>query len=190
MLRNLKLPLLLIIATLAITISSCTAPSQEPSKNFDPYPFQNEDEASLGNGSQNPYPFQTLGESPPANSTPIPFEGIPTPSQTTSVISGFLMHPGPGAEPYIAELYLGRAIEAQQPGFEPLISFSRDTDASAIQDPQTGMFYFADVPPGKFALIVWNPINSYVFKTMDSDEILLIEVNEGELIDLGELMMP
>lgn len=144
------------------------------------------------NGTENrqgsPYPFLATSEEP---SFPQDFElHIPTPSQNGGVVTGKLVHMSSDSEPYIADLYLGLAIPADQPDFDPIISFSQETDAKAIQNPSSGEFVFPNISPGIYALVIWTPINSNVIREPGGEKFMLIEVVTGETLNLGTIFIP
>jgi hypothetical protein len=92
--------------------------------------------------------------------------------------------------PYLAEIYLGNAIQADQPDFEPIISFSQETDPKAIQDQGSGEFVFAPIMPGTYALVLWTPVGSTVLREPNSDRFLLFVVEAGETLDVGTIVIP
>jgi len=173
-------------------IVGCTPSTIQPTEQeSDPYPFiQGNGTADEADEGHKPYPFQSTPSGSEATPRPILFSEIPSPSPDSGVVTGILLQPGEKKDPYLAEIYLGRAIEAQQPGFDPIIGFSRETDPVAVQNQETGEFYFSDIPPGKYGLIIWNPINSYIFKNEKNEGFLILEVEAGSISDLGELRMP
>ena len=184
--------LAIILLSLVFGDSGCTPQTNQPTnQGSEPYPFINDQEKTdeVGEGDQ-PYPFQSTSPDPEATNKPELFGNIPTPSPDTGIVLGTLLQLGNNKDPYIAELFLGRAIDAQQPGYEPMIGFSRETDPGAVQNQNTGEFYFLEVPSGKYALIAWSPLTSFIFKNETSGEFLILEVEPGKVLDLGELRMP
>lgn len=114
---------------------------------------------------------------------------IPEPSSDTGVITGQLLTPGPGGEPYYATLYLAQTIEASEAGYPPIISFSENENPVAQQD-KSGRFLFINVPPGEYALAIWSPISSTVIQDPDTGDYLVFEVKAGEITDLGVISIP
>lgn len=116
---------------------------------------------------------------------------VPTPTQKTGVVTGQLLTPGPGGQPYIATLYLATFVYPQgNAEAPPLIAFSEETSLQGVQDPATGRFYFADVPPGKYAIIIWTPVVSMPLRDAESNTEITFEVKAGEVTDLGVIAIP
>lgn len=114
---------------------------------------------------------------------------IPTPQSSSGVITGQLLSPGPGGEPYYTTLYLADTISSDQEGYPPMVAFSEQDSPVADQD-KMGYFVFVDVPPGLYALAVWSPITSTIIQEPDSPDYLLVEVEAGETTDLGIIGIP
>lgn len=114
---------------------------------------------------------------------------VPEPADGRGVVTGQLLTPGPGGTPYIGALYLANTIPSDQQGFPPIIAFSDQTDPLAVQD-RTGRFLFSDVPPGTYALVIWNPVASTVIEEPGTNDYMLFEVTAGEVIDLGVIGIP
>jgi hypothetical protein len=124
---------------------------------------------------------------PPTSAIPL----IPTANLDTGVVKGQLLTPDAGGKPYITELYLGKTIYANGvAGSAPVISFSERDSPKGIQDQGTGIFYFADVPPGEYALINWNPAFSMAIKNSETQADLIFTVKANETTDLGVLLIP
>lgn len=116
---------------------------------------------------------------------------IPTASPGAGIVTGQLLTPGPGGAPYIATLYLGTLIYPQnKDNGPPLIVFSEQKSLKAIQDPQTGRFYFAEVPPGRYVIIIWTPAFSMPLRDVKSGKEIILEVNPGDIVDLGIITIP
>jgi hypothetical protein len=114
---------------------------------------------------------------------------IPTPEADTGIVTGQLLTPGPGGEPYYSTVLLADTIPADQEGYPPMIGFSEQDSPSAVQD-KLGVFLFVDVPPGLYALALWSPISSTIIQEPDSPDYMLIEVKAGETTDLGIVSIP
>jgi len=173
-----------------VTVVGCSTATAQPTHlESDPYPFLTDNIENAKDGNE-PYPFEKTTPNPETTSELEEFETVPSPSHDYGVVTGILLQPGDQEDPYLAEIFLGRAIEAQQPGYEPIVGFSREMDPKAVQDQETGEFYFSDILPGKYALIIWNPISSYIFKDENSGGFLFLDVQAGSTLNLGELRMP
>jgi len=127
------------------------------------------------------------GQSPHNETTLI----VPTPTNDAGVVVGQLLTPGAGGRPYIATLYLATFVYPQgNADALPLISFSEETSLQGVQDPDTGRFYFENVPPGKYAIIIWTPVVSMPLRDAESNTEITFEVEAGEITDLGVIAIP
>jgi hypothetical protein len=143
-----------------------------------------------------PTPFDyTQEEGYPAPATNLPPQElpesleIPEPSADSGVVTGQLLTPGPGGDPYIGSLYLASTISSDQEGFPPIVAFSDQTDPLAVQD-QTGRFLFDDIAPGTYSLVIWNPVASTVIEEPGTNDYMVFEVTAGEVTDLGVIGIP
>jgi len=115
----------------------------------------------------------------------------PTPTSQTGVVTGQLLTPGPGGKPYIATLYLGTFLYPENdPDGSPLITFSEQTSLQGVQDQQTGHFYFANVTPGKYTIIIWTPVMSMPLRDAKTRTEITFEVKAGEITNLGIIAIP
>lgn len=136
----------------------------------------------------NGYPGQAAATATVAmTSTPL---AVPTPTSDSAVVTGRLVYAGAEDKPFLASLYLGPALQADQPGVAPLISFSEQTDPLAVQAAGTGQFLFVNVPPGTYGMVLWNPASSRIVQENKTGETLLFTVEAGQLLDLGVVAIP
>jgi hypothetical protein len=108
---------------------------------------------------------------------------IPEPGKDTGIVIGQLLTPGPGGDPYIGVLYLASTLAPSDPKYPPMVAFSEATDPKAVQD-RNGNFLFVDVPPGKYAMLIWTPVTNTVIENLETGEYLYFDVNAGEVLDL------
>jgi hypothetical protein len=108
---------------------------------------------------------------------------VPEVGEDTGIVIGQLLTPGPGGEPYIGVLYLASTLESSDPKYQPMVAFSEASDPKGIQD-RNGNFLFVDVPPGKYALIIWTPVTNTVIENPETGEYLYLDVTAGEILDL------
>lgn len=196
--------LILLLVFIGILIASCgtepPAPStsdevnqptqttptlvDEPTQSLEGYP-------AVGNATSPPLDDSTSEgyPAPETNSFPedLPEElTIPTPDTNSGIVTGQLLTPGPGGDPYITSLYLARTIESDKAGYPPIITFSNEEELRASQD-QTGKFLFESIEPGIYGLTI---STSTIIEDPDTGEYLLVEVRAGEIIDLGVIEIP
>ena len=113
---------------------------------------------------------------------------VPEPGKGTGIVIGKMVS-GPDKQPFLGALYLARTIKADKEGLPPIVAFSDSSDPLAVQD-QSGRFLFIDIPPGVYALMIWNPVTSTVIQDEKTKEYRLIEVKAGEMTDLGPITFP
>jgi hypothetical protein len=77
-------------------------------------------------------------------------------------------------------------LSDSRPGF---VSVDKMT-APRAQFDQEGKFIFTNVPPGKYSLVLDLIISTIVLKDPESGGDLLIDVVEGETVDMGTLVYP
>ena len=146
-----------------------------------PYPYSQPTVLSVDSAYPGPEqaetPIQNLG----LETTPLV---IPTPSSGLAVITGQMLVGGEGGRPFTDVLYLGTTLAPSDPSYPPMIAFSEETDPRALQDTD-GRFLFVDIKPGTYALIIWSPVGSTPIEDTATGQYMLIEVQPGELKDLG-----
>ncbi len=111
---------------------------------------------------------------------------VPTPSSgDVGVVVGVLLADDPPQPLEWAILYLGE-VQMGDDGAPVMASLDKQS-APHTQSDSTGHFAFADVPPGRYALIVDLISSTIVLRRPSDGSDLLIDVVGGELTDLGEL---
>lgn len=108
-----------------------------------------------------------------------------TPTPNTGVVVGKLVDEV--GNPYLGTLYLGNTINADQPGFQPVVEFSEQNPHADV-DPATGQFVFTSVPPGTYGLIWWTPVGSDLIFMPNRTSMLLVDVSGGVVTDLGSVL--
>ena len=147
-----------------------------------PYPAETRS-SSVINTWVYPTPETTSGGQP---TQAAPFV-IPTPAADSGVVIGKLIDSS--GKPFINLMYLGYTVPADQPGFPPVVLFDQDTSPRSVQDAD-GRFYFANVPPGTYGLIIWNWLNPQAYEDARTNQFMLIEVTAGDTKNLGEIVIP
>jgi len=124
--------------------------------------------------------------SSPLSQESIP-QDIPTPSPGKAVIYGKLHLTSPTV--LVGELYLGQAVPTTDPNIE-LISLDEQSAPKAQIDRETWEFIFTDVNPGRYSIIVWEPMNSSPIDDPRTGETLFIDVSPDSIINVGTLYFP
>lgn len=112
---------------------------------------------------------------------------IPTPVSTdTSTVTGFLLQnkENPRATQN-AILYLGVVMMVDG---TPVAGRLNRSEAIGTKTDANGLFIFTDVPEGTYILILDRISDSFMLQHPDTGEEMLIEVDGGQVIDLGNLV--
>jgi len=107
----------------------------------------------------------------------------PSPVKDLGIVTGRLLVDNKPAANVI--LYLAE-VTKDNLGVERIASFSRANSPKAYTDGD-GQFYFIDVPPGKYGLILDIVASAFLLHIPGTEEQLLITVIAGEQVDLGDL---
>jgi hypothetical protein len=184
-----RLLLLTLIAGLLVSACSSatpapTIPAEIPPPDAEGYPF---------GPTSTPFDYTKDGY-PEPESTPFFLElaeelEIPAPGEDTGILTGQLLTPGPGGEPYYGTVYLARTITTDQEGMPPIVAFSEGVDPVAEQD-RSGRFILKDIQPGIYALVIWTPVASTVIADQGTGEYRTFEVKAGEVTDVGIIGIP
>jgi len=116
-------------------------------------------------------------------STLIP-QQIPQPAPGTGVIVGMLKLEHTNQPMVGIELYLAQHIGATQD--TPIYKLDPNSAPHAITG-YDGRFVFKDIPPGRYAIVVWNPFNSFLVRNPATGSELVIEVGPDQVYDVGIL---
>jgi hypothetical protein len=181
-------------ASPAVTTETEPYPAETPAT--ESYPEPMEEEGYPGPQDAAPseeYPLEDTEDNASGSveqGSPEPFV-IPTPSSSeVGIVTGTLLRlaaDSDAVEPITsAVLYLGPVVETTE-GVEGLVSLDRGTDSRAELTSQ-GNFAFTDVTPDRYGLWMVPPSgNALLLKQPETGEDMIIEVNGGEVIELGEL---
>lgn len=113
---------------------------------------------------------------------------IPTPSDGKSVLFGQMLTPGINGKPYIGDLYLADLLHPKEADQPPMIRFSETLNPRAIVNPE-GYFYFVDIEPGEYALIVYSLGGTYIIPDRERNTMIII-VEADIPVDLGIITIP
>lgn len=121
--------------------------------------------------------------------TPIPeLESvIPTPVPEMGVVVGVVEMEEVGRPMSGVPVYLGEPIGSSSGA--PLFAMDPSRAPHAEADA-AGRFVIADVEPGDYVLILWNPVNSIMARDIDTGEPLVFSVEPGEVVDVGVVREP
>ncbi len=122
---------------------------------------------------------------PTATPTTAPL--VPKPAPGTAVVTG-VMNIEHTDQPMIGvELYLGQHIGATPD--TPMYALEPDSAPYAMTDDR-GRFVFKDVPPGRYAIVVWNPFNSFLARNPATGVELVLDLKPDQVYDVGTLFEP
>ena len=122
-------------------------------------------------------------------STPVP--DLPgwndAPSSGKSTIRGYIQITQPTI--LLGELFLAKAVPTSDPAID-LLELDEKASPRAVIDRTTGQFIFSNVEPGKYGLIAWEPMNSFLINDSETGQTLFFSVKADEALDLGLLAVP
>jgi hypothetical protein len=113
---------------------------------------------------------------------------LPTPEPGKSLIYGQALNAETN-QPVGGSIFLAENLTASKPELPATISFSFQSNPSAVYNDDTGNFYFNDITPGSnYVLIIhYGPGGMIVLKEDNSEVPLVIEVEADQILDLGTI---
>lgn len=106
------------------------------------------------------------------------------PQPNAALITGRLIDETSGTPAPFVYVYLSKVIG---PDAKPFVALDRGEALLSISN-ENGIFYFDTAPPGKYSIVVWSPVGSYLLKEPGTEFSLLFEVSAGETKHLGDLV--
>jgi hypothetical protein len=116
--------------------------------------------------------------------TPYKLSKLPHPAPGTSVIVGVLKLEHTNQPMVSVELYLAQHIGITQDA--PIYKLDLDNAPRAITR-NDGSFVFEEVPPGRYAIVIWSPFNSFLARNPATGSELVIDVEPDRIYDIGTL---
>jgi len=185
----------LIFITFVLTVSSCN--TNYPRQNIltdstkmpvtTSYPAQGTRVSKLS--VRQGYPSPISPQSTNSNEMGLPIKNVvPTLNKDKVIILGQMLTPNKNGIPYIGDIFLGSLIPADQGDFPPMIKFSEKDSPKGVVDTQ-GNFYFSNVEPGEYVLIVYSLGGTYIVLD-DKGETLYVAGEAGKFLDLGIIVIP
>lgn len=129
----------------------------------------------------------------PAASSPVPTPGPgladwdAQPAAGTANLRGRIEITEPTV--LLGELFLAKAMPTSNPDID-LLELSEKEAPRALIDRTTGEFLFVDIEPGKYGLIVWEPMRSAPVNDPETKETLFIQLSADQVTDIGTLYFP
>jgi hypothetical protein len=164
----------LLAILLLITISSCSAMEPELNDNLvEAYPVGNQ--TTLTNENETSYP------SPLVTENDVIIE--PTLDNTLGiVIVKILLNEKPVPETLF---FLADVLKSEE-GLEIATSLDRSTAPRAFSDEE-GLVRFINLQPGRYGLILYEGMNSYLLLNPNDGQAILVTVDSNNVIDLGTM---
>ncbi len=128
----------------------------------------------------NPTTFYSPSPTPPPTPTAEP---IPTPQEGLGAVYGRLAGPDGKYQRWPGALFMAKGVPLNE-NPDVLIPVLKTEEAPVATIDPYGHFYFADVPPETYALVVWTPTSSYLISDLTRNT-LFVTVKADETIDLG-----
>jgi len=113
--------------------------------------------------------------------------GNATPTPGTDILRGRIEITSPTV--LLGELFLAKAVSTSDPKVD-LLELDEANSPRALLNRKTGDFIFLNVEPGKYGLIVWEPMNSAPVNDPSTGETLFIELPPNHIVDVGILYFP
>jgi len=171
--------------------TSCTG--QQNSNEIDSnYPVTIDSGTQQGQESEMGLSYPINTDEKPQNDYFVSKVTIPTPTADQAVVFGTLLSISQENTPYLAPtLYLGRLIQPDNESENaPMLgSISVDDDPKAEQ-AINGDFVFTNVSPGEYGLFIWTPVSAFIIEDAKTLQPVSINVQPGELLDLGIIYVP
>jgi hypothetical protein len=114
---------------------------------------------------------------------------VPEPAAGTGAVRGRLIAASPSAQMFVAgQVYLAPLNYIE--GEVRIPYFSVDLAADPLEDLRndSGEFAIFDVEPGEYGIVVYTPLTSYAVPG-EEEGMRIIEVVEGEILDLGDIVI-
>lgn len=178
-----------ILLLVVVLLGSCKKATEKVGEinltNQESYPVLSED-STVNIDSDQAYPIETHNSE--ISSLPETLI-IPNASANSGVVFGMILSLDSKNSPYVApDLYLGAYLRPDGGDVEAplLVGISPDEDPKALK-AQDGTFVFVDVPPGTYGLFIYTPMSAFLMTDAKTGEYVNIQVEAGQLIDLGTL---
>lgn len=114
---------------------------------------------------------------------------VPTPASTMAVIHGTILSKDTNKPPE-AVFYLAANSTANTEGVPAVLAFSNQSSPRA-EVTEEGEFVFRDVEPGQYAMMLWYPAKEpYFVPAADGQDYLWVNAKAGELLEMGEVLVP
>ena len=130
-------------------------------------------------------PAASAGSATPAAAGP---RQIPTPSPDKAVVHGVIREidtKKPLSEAQGIDVFLAQVIRSPD---GPSMSSLDKTTAPSTSPDQSGVFVFADVAPGEYAIVVASPLSELIGRSpKDLTKDIVITVTAGQTLDVGEV---
>jgi len=137
--------------------------------------------------SNSPLPFMSPQEVVSDLVTEAPDFQVPPPSPGLGVVHGRLVTASPAGRAFLAgDIYLASLREMEGSAALTFIRLAPDEDPKASLRNEGNEFAILDVEPGQYALVIHTPVSDYVVPD-NAGGYLVVEVEEGEIVDLGAI---
>jgi hypothetical protein len=114
---------------------------------------------------------------------------VPEPTDGTAIIYGqFVVNNAAGNAYLLGDIYLAPVIYSDGDVQFPFISLDVEKDIVANYRTKDHHFLFVDVLPGTYGIVIHTPVNDYVVPD-ETEGFLFIEIAEGDIIDLGTIII-
>lgn len=143
--------------------------------------------------SEQSYPYPSVATVPSVYPYPLPMATeptyfatlgpVPTPGTDWGVVTGRLFMNKKAMSN--AKLYLAD-LSKDDKGTETIASYSASSSPWAYSD-ENGNFAFSQIPPGRYSLVYYFVVDSFLLNEPGEDKSLILTVESGKVTDLGDL---
>lgn len=186
---------------LASAMAGCSSPGNQaqPASTTQPAPADSTAGAQQNGAYPGPaaqaYPAPGLPAYPGPGQELVPTEAppgrqpepVPTPASGLAVVHGRIYDIATDQPIYDGVLvYLSKVVATNSTDMDA-VSLDRENDPNVVPDIEGG-FAIADVPPGRYGIVVQGPLNQYMTRFGDNrNKDVIIVVEAGQTLDLGKI---
>lgn len=112
------------------------------------------------------------------------------PAPGTGNVRGKFIADTPAARVFMAgEVYLGPVVFSEGKVSLPFISLNVGADPKAVARTEDGEFVFENVKPGYYGIVLYTPVSQYLAPDGHGRDVLYIEVEAGQILELGDILV-
>lgn len=115
---------------------------------------------------------------------------VGNPAPGTGNVRGKFIADTPAARVFLAgEIYLAPVVFSEGQVSLPFISLNVGSDPKAVARSEDGEFVFENVKPGYYGIVLYTPVSQYLAPDGTGRDVLYIEVEAGQTLELGDILV-